>query len=343
MQPSPTADHSCPDDPLRRDVTLELAELETRAPHVTVTAAPSLFAIAADIAGAGRGVPDCWVEAARSRLEPVDLRALAPIGLPAGERMPGCAALMGEQDRAMTAAEAIEWIATLPPEVLLEDLEYARGPDPGPPWDAVARDPRRWLVLYARALLRTWDGMREIWTSAEALVEREAERLQTASERRALPELLTTAVDAGARVSEGVFRLPSLTGGQLQIPLGGFKLTPVLGGPRSARAQVGEGTLLALHYPPPGIASMLTGAALPPAAALDSLLGPARAMILRLLDRPTTAGTIAQSIYATPPAATHHLKALEAAGLVARERTGRHVLVHRTSRGDGLLHLYFDD
>jgi DNA-binding MarR family transcriptional regulator len=43
-----------------------------------------------------------------------------------------------------------------------------------------------------------------------------------------------------------------------------------------------------------------------------------------------------------PSAATHHVTALEAAGLVTRERSGRHVLVRRTARGDALLELYRD-
>ena len=41
-----------------------------------------------------------------------------------------------------------------------------------------------------------------------------------------------------------------------------------------------------------------------------------------------------------PSAATHHVSALEAAGLVRRERRGRHVVVRRTARGEALLALY---
>jgi DNA-binding transcriptional ArsR family regulator len=75
-------------------------------------------------------------------------------------------------------------------------------------------------------------------------------------------------------------------------------------------------------------------------AALDELLAPSRAAILRSLDRPTPAGGLAESLGFSPSGITHHLGALERAGLIARERLGRRVLVHRTDRGTGLLALY---
>jgi DNA-binding MarR family transcriptional regulator len=43
-----------------------------------------------------------------------------------------------------------------------------------------------------------------------------------------------------------------------------------------------------------------------------------------------------------PSAATHHVNALEAAGLVVRDRHGRNVLVRHSARGRALLDLYED-
>jgi DNA-binding MarR family transcriptional regulator len=51
-------------------------------------------------------------------------------------------------------------------------------------------------------------------------------------------------------------------------------------------------------------------------------------------------GILAKALIAVPSAATHHVGALEAAGLVSRERAGRRVIVHRTARGTRLLALY---
>jgi len=42
----------------------------------------------------------------------------------------------------------------------------------------------------------------------------------------------------------------------------------------------------------------------------------------------------------SPGAVTHHLTALERAGLIIREPHGRHVLAPRTARGTSLLGLY---
>jgi DNA-binding MarR family transcriptional regulator len=53
-------------------------------------------------------------------------------------------------------------------------------------------------------------------------------------------------------------------------------------------------------------------------------------------------GRLAEALGSVPSAATHHVHALEKAGLVLRERHGRHVLVRLTDRGQSLLALYED-
>ena len=75
-------------------------------------------------------------------------------------------------------------------------------------------------------------------------------------------------------------------------------------------------------------------------ARLDALVGAQRALLLHELERPRTVGELATALFAVPSAATHHVDALEAAGLVVRERRGRSVFVHRTVRGARLVGLY---
>lgn len=93
----------------------------------------------------------------------------------------------------------------------------------------------------------------------------------------------------------------------------------------------------ALYYP-------LNGAGLrrqPPRARLPrGPPGPQRSKILSRLERPASAGEIAEFLRTTPGGATHHLNGLEAAGLILRERRGRRVIVQRTRRGSELLDLY---
>jgi DNA-binding transcriptional ArsR family regulator len=94
-----------------------------------------------------------------------------------------------------------------------------------------------------------------------------------------------------------------------------------------------------IGYPMPGAVRMVDGCAAGPHG-LEALLGAARARVLRALDSPINAGTIAHMLQAVPSAATHHIGVLERAGLVARRRDGRHVMVTRTLRGTALIGLY---
>jgi DNA-binding MarR family transcriptional regulator len=75
-------------------------------------------------------------------------------------------------------------------------------------------------------------------------------------------------------------------------------------------------------------------------ASLEALLGVPRAALLRALDRATTAGQLAARLHLAPSGLTHHLRILEPAGLVTRERRGQCVVVRRTRRGTTLLALY---
>jgi DNA-binding transcriptional ArsR family regulator len=319
---------------------VDLAQLDRRPLRVQITPGPSLFTIAADVAGAGRGSPSEWITAARAQLDASDLRILAPIGRSWGSFVPACVTPLNADAVTDDVAGELERIATLPEERFLEDLAFACGDPPEPPWDAVARRPRAWLVRYARALARVWDGVREPWLAAQPLFEREVERVSIAAERGALPELVA-GLHHSAEVRDGAWRFTNDEPMALELPEDGLPIRPLLAGPGSARANLSDAGLLeVLSYPVPGAIRILKGDLQPPAQALENLLGAQRARVLRELDEPRHAGALAEALVATPGAATHHLNALEAAGLILRERSGRRVFVHRTARGSALLDLY---
>ena len=75
---------------------------------------------------------------------------------------------------------------------------------------------------------------------------------------------------------------------------------------------------------------------------LVALLGVPRTLILQRLDRPMTAGGVAQALAFGPSAASHHITVLERAGLIHRKREGRRIVIYRTARGARLLALYED-
>ena len=78
----------------------------------------------------------------------------------------------------------------------------------------------------------------------------------------------------------------------------------------------------------------------PPPASLAALVGPQRALILTRLEHPATSGELAALLQGVPSIASHHVRALERAGLVTRVREGRSVSVRRTARGSDLVALY---
>ena len=120
---------------------LDLGELERRPVRVALGPAPSLFALAADAAGAQRGAPRDWLARVRAELEPRDLATLSPLAVRPGGFTP--ASVMPRQGR--TEAELfaeLDRIAELPADDLLADIAFARGPAPNGPWATVARHPR---------------------------------------------------------------------------------------------------------------------------------------------------------------------------------------------------------
>ena len=60
-------------------------------------------------------------------------------------------------------------------------------------------------------------------------------------------------------------------------------------------------------------------------------------LLLGLLEEPLATAEIARRLRATPSAVSQHLQVLHANGLVARARSGRHVLYRRSSLGDQLI------
>jgi DNA-binding transcriptional ArsR family regulator len=71
-------------------------------------------------------------------------------------------------------------------------------------------------------------------------------------------------------------------------------------------------------------------------AGLDRLVGPNRAALLRLLDQPLGTTHLAATCGLPVGAVGNHLRVLLDAGVVARRRSGRHVLYWRTALGEAL-------
>jgi DNA-binding transcriptional ArsR family regulator len=89
-------------------------------------------------------------------------------------------------------------------------------------------------------------------------------------------------------------------------------------------------------YPARGIATLWEDGARSPAG-LQRLLGATRAAVLADLGAPRSTTELARRLSVSAGNASHHLKALQGAGLASSQRQGREVLYVRTPLGDGLV------
>jgi DNA-binding transcriptional ArsR family regulator len=211
-------------------------------------------------------------------------------------------------------------------------------------WSVVARAPHRWRDAYLMAMRRAWSALAPLWAEAAPLLDREVERVGTALARGAFAPLLDGLHPRG-HVKDDNW----VVDGASRTIATNLCLAPMVTTPSVYVLGTAEGTtdddgpIAYLAYPVPGARRLLDQSHLPSnrATPLVALLGAPRAAIIQRLDSPTPPGRLARALLLSASAITHHLTALERAGLVTRERNGRHVLVHRTARGTTLLHLYF--
>jgi len=180
-----------------------------------------------------------------------------------------------------------------------------------------------------------------LWRQAAPFLEREVERVGTALARGAVDQVLDGLYPDG-RVEQDRWFIEGGTTPTTIAPR--LVLVPMLVGSKARFwHQDDHGGVDYVAYPLPGAHRLAWSdgqAAHDHATGLDGLLGAPRAEILRRLDRVVPAGVLACHLQCAPSVITHHLVALERAGLVRRERSGRRVFVHRTARGTALLHLY---
>lgn len=319
---------------------IDLSELDDRPIRVAQSPLPSVLTLLGDALGTRRhGAPEEWRKAIRGALVRRDLEALLPVFGHSGMLLPDCLTPIPRAG-SMGIEETVERIAaTNPDDLLLEAAKEYNGQTP-PTWRPVESQPKRWLEAYSQAIGKAADAIAPIWRAASALLDRETERVGAA-----------TVLGAGRELLGSLHARGRLDGDRLVLDRGvttpaawrldpqGLVLVPMLGGTGALVSWHASRAVTHLAYPMPGRQRLFERRD-STAGGLDGLLGGPRALILRVLDRPATAGALATALQAVPSAATHHLSALETAGLVVRERRGQKVLVHRTARGTALLALY---
>ena len=321
-------------------VYIDLTQLTQTQIRVAVTPLPSVLALVADTLGhRPSGVPSAWRRALAPVLGRSELAAFEPVCDIRGPILPDCALPLPDEG-VSNGDDALELIAGTDPDVLIDQLARDYGSSLPPAWRAVEPRPRDWLRSYERALSRATGAIAPIWIASTALLEREVERLGVAAVNGSIRELLAT-LHPGFRLDGDVLSVPRRAEGDAycEVSSQGLVLVPIVAGRLSRLVARTESGVTHLGYPLPGLERLLSGDATSPEG-LAVLIGPARARLLHALDRPTHAGALADVLQAVPSAVTHHLGVLEAAGLIYRQRDGKHVVVTRTARATALLALY---
>jgi DNA-binding transcriptional ArsR family regulator len=247
--------------------------------------------------------------------------------------------------------DQIDAVAETPPEIVLENLEYAtktgfrisshvqRAVDDGTLTRRAANGMSR---LWRTALAPRWPELRSV---LERDLSERARTLADGGIARVLRTLHTRLRWDGAtlRIGISVDDVSQLVGEELV-------LTPsVLGWPHLF-VQVFDPTNAVICYPAAhigtgvdrvrlgdGMGDWATARGL----ALDELVGPSRAAVLLDLDLPRTTAQLSVRRQLAPATVSYHLGALVNAGLVLRKREGRQVLYSRSAYGDLLLEAVF--
>jgi DNA-binding transcriptional ArsR family regulator len=327
-----------------------VSELDDATVEVTIAPFESVFVQTIDAltrGGLGSRVardrppasPTEWRSAVLSRLRARDVKTLRPLVDPRTLAWPSC--ISSTQSRAATMGQVLEQLAEVPGDELTAAILGDSAVDRRAPeaWLPVLRAPERWMRRYVEALHRAWLGFEPLWRRSTPLLEREAERVAAAAARGATVTLVD-ALHPYSSIANGDWRLFERSDPvQLQLDDHRLVVAPLLAESVCMTDCDDAGGLRMLSYPLPGVWRAFDAQA-PPPASLEALVGIQRAAMLQALERPATAGRLAELLQVVPSGVTHHVRALESAGLVARERRGSHVIVERTARGTALLELY---
>lgn len=260
------------------------------------------------------------------------LAAISRIVAPGSSVSPDC---LSPGDPAHDTAVRVETgrLRDMSASDLLADLRETFGDRPPPQWEQIAHAPQRWAHDVADVLDTLWSIVEPVWLREDLLRGREAERVGAAAAREALDVVLAQAHPRG-RAEDGCLVFPDPEGTELDASGRTVVLAPVLSRLDLSISNLDRTDIVWLAYP------VAADTAPDDPTGLAALLTPMRAHLLQQLDGEWTMTRIAAALGTSASAATHHVDALVAAGLVVRRRDGRHHLVGRTGRGDGVLDLY---
>ncbi len=223
-----------------------------------------------------------------------------------------------------------------PPDRVQADVLSAYGDAPLP--DVLCAEPEALRRRIAVALDEYWLAcLKPSWPRIHAVLEADivyrSRQLALGGARALFAEL-----DWRLRWDDGVLFVDRHRGEHhvIEIDGRGLPLVPSVFC-RGAVTYIDTGEAPLITYPARGRATVWETAPAPGSVALVELLGPPRARLLTLLDRPATTTELAHRLSVSPSAVSQHLRVLRSAGLLNRARSGRSVLYLRSPLGDDLV------
>ena len=323
--PSPvTTDHQLMTGPID---TLPVSAV--RAPQLTVVQ----WLIAA---AAPRATHSAWSSAVALSGAPEAAPVMTALGQPGLDRLPEVMIPIAPSHDS-TVTDNLTMLRDTSPAALAAAIATCWDGNPPVPWRVAIDRPRDWIRAYAGALGSTWSVGERRWRAGLRAVDGEIARIGVAAVTGALPALLNS-LHPRLRYRDGVIAFRNSCATAFELGRRRLALVPMLT----------PSNRIVVSFDRPDVAYIAYPASAQPRRAdhggqapdrLALVLGPARAAVLRALDRPRTMGELAAETHFAASTATYHCDHLEPAGLVRRERRGPAVWVSRTSPGAQLVDL----
>ncbi|MET9951819.1 winged helix-turn-helix domain-containing protein [Streptomyces sp. NPDC006339] len=304
----------------------------------------TLFSVLKDVfAGHGHGVPPLWRETVRRAIPPRAAAVAGPVLAARDCWIPDRIALV-ENLRSPDFRTLVQDLDETDPHLLAAEVAAYHATATPPGWRRLLDDPAGFLTAYRQLVEAAWTAFAPLWKEADALIDRETERIGIAVVTGGLDGLLA-GLGSSLRYETGALRLPHACPTHLtDLGRRPLVMVPLASGPRAHMYGADRGDAFWIGYPVPGL-GRLTGRrprSPQPVGGVDALgavLGEVRAEILRHLTHRPTVSDLARHLGVGVSTATYHCRQLAAAGLLHRERHGREVRLLPTERGTALTGL----
>lgn len=283
-----------------------------------------------------------WVDEAREALAGTDLSPLTALVPP--ERKTYVPDFLAPPPKTPWPDfdEELERLRETPPELVRREARRipSRNPDvePSPALRAYREDPQRAVERLAGVLEVYWEEtLGPHWPRIRALLESEVLRRSRTLAVSGAAGLFEDLHPEVGGPEDGVVEIERSWSGELRPDGEGLLMIPSAFVWPDLYVVADRPWQPAVMYPARGVAWLWMEHPPDRDEQMETLLGEARARVLRSLRSPVTTKEVARRLGVTPSAVSQHLSRLHRAGAVERTRVGRRVYYRLSPRGEAVL------